>query len=150
MANNTVGPSGAGALAAGVFVPVIVGQTGSRIQVNLPTGSPGMRAFMQSLAVDDEEARVAQMPSQDIVVQIPVGTNLQRWAARVVRREGYWQAVLIQSRGQVQNEPCAHSCGTANAGNRVFLDCRAIPGYKSGSCGACVWKSHGARCERRA
>jgi hypothetical protein len=52
-------------------------------------------------------------------------------------------AILIQSRGVVQNPPCAACAG--GPGLRPFPECRRVPGHFGGSCRNCKWRDHVAR-----
>jgi hypothetical protein len=40
------------------------------------------------------------MPSREITVVLATGLDLNKWVAKVVRRQGYFVAVLVRSRGQ--------------------------------------------------
>lgn len=65
--------------------------------------------------------------------------------AKIIRRESYFRAVIVQSRGNVAGG-CSQKCGRAST-NRRFEACVRIDGYQGGACAECVWQSHGARCD---
>ncbi|KLU82756.1 hypothetical protein MAPG_01825 [Magnaporthiopsis poae ATCC 64411] len=116
----------------------------------LPTGTAANRAFLSRLAINDEERRLLAMPSRDIEVRMD--GNLGRgeaavmdMVARIVRRESYFRAVLIHSRGQPAASRCANRCASLNSVPR-FLECVRIPGFQGGACSSCIWQSHGSRC----
>lgn len=137
---------------------------GGKIQITLPTGQPACRQFMQSICINvrnllllfiantdlikDDEAHVGALPSHDVVVELPAGTDMRLWIAKLVRREGYFRALLVQSRGRLVGTPCRHRCG-GNTGPSPFTECRRLAGFQGGACGSCVWQSHGARCDLR-
>lgn len=60
------------------------------------------------------------------------------------RRASYINALLIQSRGQVQRVPCTR-CRNAR-GRPVFPECRRVPGAFGGACGNCKWPDLAASC----
>jgi Protein of unknown function (DUF3716) len=62
-------------------------------------------------------------------------------------RPSYINAILIQSRGHVQDPPCAR-CARPG-GLRPFVECRRIQGHFGGCCGNCKWPDHGIRCTAR-
>jgi hypothetical protein len=89
---------------------------------------------------------MAALPSHDVIVRVPLGTDLRLFVAKIVRREGYFRALLVQSRGAVQATACAHRCG-GGPGPTPFEECRTLPGYQGSACGSCIWQSHGIRCD---
>jgi hypothetical protein len=95
--------------------------------------------------VQATEDTLAALPSRDITVALPLDVDLRLWVAKVVRRQGYWLAVLVQSRG-VQVANCGHRCSRAGGGV-PFMECVRHAGTQGGACGACIWQSHGAQCE---
>lgn len=101
-----------------------------------------------NLFVQDDEVRVAMMPSHDVAVLVPAGTNFNLFIAKIVRREGYFRAVLVQSRGRLMATACSQRCG-GGPGAIPFEECRTVAGFQAGACGSCVWQSHGARCQHR-
>ncbi|KAK2021812.1 hypothetical protein LX32DRAFT_699127 [Colletotrichum zoysiae] len=48
---------------------------------------------------DDDERRVINMASHDIAIRFPDNETVQSYVAKIIRREGYFRAVLVQSRG---------------------------------------------------
>lgn len=62
-----------------------------------------------------------------------------------VRREGYFRALLVQSRGEVM-PGCDQRCG-CSGGSLPFLECVRVPDFQDGACGSCVWQSRGLRCD---
>jgi hypothetical protein len=157
-------PAANQALALPGFNLVAIPLAGGRIRVTLPTASPANRAFMASICINvsllslssfcvrtltqlkqPEELQVAQMPSHDVDVILPAGTDLRLWVAKLIRREGYFRALLVQSRGVLQGTPCARRCG-GNTGPSPFTDCRTVAGFQGDACGSCVWQSRGAQC----
>lgn len=88
----------------------------------------------------------AALPSHDIVVELPLNTDLDLWCAKAIRREGYFRAILVQSRGALV-QACPQRCGRGAGGASPFTECRALATYQNGACGSCVWQSHGKRCE---
>ncbi|KAF1980265.1 hypothetical protein BU23DRAFT_625445 [Bimuria novae-zelandiae CBS 107.79] len=129
---------------AGLFGNVVAAPAGGRLRIVLPTGQPGNRRLMQGLCVNDDEMALALAPSQDIVVLVPAGTNLALFVAKIIRREGYFRAVLVQSRG-VLRAGCPQRCG-GGPGALPFVECRTVADFQGGACGSCVWQSRGARC----
>ncbi|KAI1345304.1 hypothetical protein F5Y01DRAFT_300875 [Xylaria sp. FL0043] len=117
----------------------------------LPTGAPACRAFMQSLCMNQEEGILAAAPSVDITFRVSRGDNLADAQAKFVRREGYFRALLVQSRGAVAAAPCADGPrgGCRSHNGAPFGACRRVPGFQGGACAACVWRSHGACCSNR-
>lgn len=57
-------------------------------------------------------------------------------------RPSYINALLIQSRGFVQDPPC-QNCAVQL---RPFYECRRVPGHFGGCCGNCKWRDHCSRC----
>ena len=85
------------------------------------------------------------MPSIDVDLKIPNSPqNLRRLFAQIIRPEGYFRTLLIQSRGTVQAN---YSKKCAKSSSHKFLDCRTIPGFYRGAYTEYVWQSHGARCD---
>ncbi|KAI0192096.1 hypothetical protein EV127DRAFT_492298 [Xylaria flabelliformis] len=116
----------------------------------LPTGTPACRAFMQSLCMNQEEGIVAAAPSVDIIFKVSAADNLADAQAKFVRREGYFRALLVQSRGTIVAAPCADGPrgGCRSHNGSPFGTCRRVPNFQGGACAACVWRSHGARCTK--
>ena len=84
------------------------------------------------------------MPSIDVDLKIPNGPqNLRRLFAQIIRREGYFRALLIQSRGTVQAN---YSEKYVKSSSYKFLDCRTIPSFYRSACTKCVWQLYSARC----
>ncbi|KAI6351093.1 hypothetical protein MCOR25_010153 [Pyricularia grisea] len=125
---------------------VVRSSSGGGFWLTLPTGSTGMRAFMAGLAINQEEARVCAMPSRDIEIKISSShpEEIRFLAARILRRESYFRAILVQSRGH-NSRRCPQKCGNPNASPK-FRHCVRLRDYQDGACGECVWQSHGARC----
>ncbi|KAI1172689.1 hypothetical protein F4777DRAFT_601312 [Nemania sp. FL0916] len=112
----------------------------------LPTSQPQNRALLGQLAINDDESRVAALPSVDIEIRLRPGEDVRALCAKIIRREGYFRAVLVQSRGQV-SPACANKCGSERGGGTFpFRECRTLPGFQDGACGSCVWHSHGRKC----
>ncbi|KAF5634250.1 zinc finger zas1 [Fusarium sp. NRRL 52700] len=73
-----------------------------------------------------------------------------RWGQILGMRDGYINALLIQSRGTRAAVPCA-SCAKAMEKDRAsyanpFPSCIRLPGHFGGSCGNCKWRDHALRC----
>ncbi|KAF2726444.1 hypothetical protein EJ04DRAFT_530272 [Polyplosphaeria fusca] len=134
-----------GAVTAPMSV-VVLDVVGSRQRVRLPTGTAAGRAFMQGLCINDEEVAMAALPSHNVIVLVSQSTDLCLFVAKIVRREGYFWTLLVQSRGAVHATACAQRCG-GGLGAVPFKDCRMLPGYQRGACGSCIWQSHGSRCQ---
>ncbi|KAK6208351.1 hypothetical protein QIS74_00958 [Colletotrichum tabaci] len=113
--------------------------------VTLPTSTAHNRTFFITLSINEEEREVARMPSRDIEIRLPAGEDVSFLLAKIIRREGYFRAVLVQSRGQAVNA-CPQKCGRG-AGTLRFRACTRIATYQNGACAECVWQSHGARCQ---
>ncbi len=86
------------------------------------------------------------MPSRDIEICVSAAdlADLRNVAAHIVRRESYFRAILVQSRGTVVRR-CPQKCGNPNASPK-FRHCVRLRDYQAGACAECVWQSHGARC----
>ncbi|KAI0859987.1 hypothetical protein F4860DRAFT_480591 [Xylaria cubensis] len=90
-------------------------------------------------------------PSFDITFKVSSSDNLADVQAKLIRREGYFRVLLVQSRGPI----VAHACtdgprsGCHISGGSPFGACRRVAGFQGGACGSCVWRSHGARCSVR-
>ncbi|KAF1964140.1 hypothetical protein BU23DRAFT_575928 [Bimuria novae-zelandiae CBS 107.79] len=113
---------------AGLFGNVVAAPAGGRLRVVLPTGQPGNRRLMQGLCVNvRDEMALALAPSQDIVVLVPAGTNLALFVAKIIRQEGYFRVVLVQSWG-VLRAGCPQQCG---GGPRAlpFVKCRTVADF---------------------
>ncbi|RWA11937.1 hypothetical protein EKO27_g3183 [Xylaria grammica] len=117
---------------------------------SLPTGSRACRAFMQTLCMNQEEGVIAGYPSNNIMFQVARSDVLADVQAKLIRREGYFWAILVQSRGFVV-PACRDGArgGCLSHSGAPFTSCRRVPGFQGGACGACVWRSHGARCSHR-
>ncbi|GJC83446.1 hypothetical protein ColLi_06284 [Colletotrichum liriopes] len=112
----------------------------------LPTGTQGNRQLLLALSINDEERNVINMPSRDIQVRITGNVNIQQFIAGIIRRQGYFLAILVQSRGRAAIA-CGNKCATT--ANPRFQGCFRIPTFQGGACAECVWQSHGARCTHR-
>ncbi len=97
-------------------------------------------------SLQGEERRVIAMPSRDIEIRVPSADvdELRFLIARIIRRESYFRAILVQSRGQHVYR-CPQKCGNPNAANK-FRHCVRLGDYQGGACAECVWQSHGNRC----
>jgi hypothetical protein len=96
--------------------------------------------FLFSLAnffVQDTEDTLAALLSRDITVSLDLNVDICLWVAKVVRCQGYWLAVLVQSRG-VQVANCGYRCARAGGGV-PFMECVRYAGTQGGACGACIW-----------
>ncbi|KAH9427717.1 hypothetical protein MCOR02_011949 [Pyricularia oryzae] len=109
--------------------PIVVRRTRDEIWITLPTASAGNRAFFRHLAIN-----VATGSAEEI----------RHLFATIIRRESYFRAVLIQSRGRTAVR-CPSKCGNANASPK-FRHCVRLPPYQNGACAECVWQSRGAQC----
>lgn len=75
--------------------------------LRLPTGTAACRLLFQQLSINDEEQRLVAMPSGSDGRQFGLGCGGgDNMAARIIRRESYFRAVLIHSRGN----PAPVSC----------------------------------------
>jgi hypothetical protein len=72
------------------------------------------------------------------------GDTMQEVWAKIVRREGYFRAVIIQSRGNVAGR-CSQKCNNPRV-TRRFESCVRLDGFCGGACAECVWQSHGRLC----
>ena len=88
---------------------------------------------------------MAAMPSHDVELRVALNTNVQEFIAKIIRRERYFRAVLVQSRGVRPAHDCQERCGRASRGTKPFVECRVLAGFQGGACAACVWQSHGIR-----
>ncbi|KAF4441802.1 hypothetical protein F53441_11929 [Fusarium austroafricanum] len=75
------------------------------------------------------------------------------WEDITNMRDSYVNALLIQSRGDVIEEPCS-ACsnrmrGDTNLYANPFPQCIRLPGHFGGCCGNCKWRDHAARCHRQ-
>ncbi|KAL0938276.1 uncharacterized protein CTRU02_204886 [Colletotrichum truncatum] len=92
--------------------------------------SPGNRAFLLSLAINNDERNALALPSHDIEVRMTGNMSVQEFVASIIRRSSYFIAIIIQSRGRTM-PACASKCATS--GSPRFRECQ----------------SHGARCSHR-
>ncbi|KAI0421057.1 hypothetical protein F5X98DRAFT_329963 [Xylaria grammica] len=102
---------------------------------------------MQTLCMNSEEGIIAAAPSHDVLFRVARSDVLADVQAKLIRREGYFRALLVQSRGVVV-PVCREGArgGCHHHGGAPFFSCRHVPGFQGSACGACVWRSHGARC----
>ncbi|KAK0714104.1 hypothetical protein B0T26DRAFT_874062 [Lasiosphaeria miniovina] len=94
----------------------------------------------------DDERRVVAMPSVDVEVRVLAAdrASVHFLFARIIRRESYFRALLVQSRG-TRVRPCPEKCGNPNASPK-FRHCVRVPSFQGGAYAECVWQSHGSRC----
>ncbi|KAH8749328.1 hypothetical protein F5883DRAFT_687911 [Diaporthe sp. PMI_573] len=85
----------------------------------------------------DAERRVAALPSQDVLLRASGNETHMDIIAKILRREGYSRAILIQSRGQVQVR-CVNRCARHERLELKFRECRTVNGFMGGACGECV------------
>ena len=68
-----------------------------------------------------------------------------RWQiTNVVRRDSYFNATLIQSRGDRTAPPCTRCA--RNPGRGPFVHCVRAPGHFDGCCGNCKWPDYARQC----
>ncbi|PSR77835.1 hypothetical protein BD289DRAFT_137650 [Coniella lustricola] len=89
--------------------------------------------------MNTDEDRVIAMPSRNVEIRVSVNEDLRRLTARILRREGYFRAILVHSRGHPSNSPCANKCARNNG--VPFSGCVRLPDFQDGACSACVWAS---------
>nr|XP_036574286.1 uncharacterized protein CTRU02_15765 [Colletotrichum truncatum]XP_036585437.1 uncharacterized protein CTRU02_04298 [Colletotrichum truncatum]KAF6780692.1 hypothetical protein CTRU02_15765 [Colletotrichum truncatum]KAF6795488.1 hypothetical protein CTRU02_04298 [Colletotrichum truncatum] len=97
--------------------------------LQIPISHPGNRAFLLSLAINNDERNALALPSHDIEVRMTGNMSVQEFVASIIRRSSYFIAIIIQSRGRTM-PACASKCATS--GSPRFREC-----------------SHGARCSHR-
>lgn len=83
-------------------------------------------------------AALLALPGQDV----PYTPGAMTGGQVLQHRVSYITALLIQSRGQVELNPCT-GCQRRML---PFSECRRVPGHFGGCCGNCKWPDHGARC----
>ncbi|GKT51603.1 uncharacterized protein ColSpa_11784 [Colletotrichum spaethianum] len=103
--------------------------------LRLPTGNANNRALLLALAINDEERLIINMPSRDIEIRVTSNTSVQQFVASIIRRQGYFLAVLVQSRGRAAIA-CGNKCATTDSPR--FRQCTRIPTFQGGACAECV------------
>ncbi|KAI6329602.1 hypothetical protein MCOR28_011800, partial [Pyricularia oryzae] len=83
--------------------PIIVRRTQDKIWIILPISSANNRTFFRTFAINDFERAFAALPSRDIEIRVVTGSakEIRHLFATIIRRENYYRAVLIQSRGRI-------------------------------------------------
>ncbi|KAI0096742.1 hypothetical protein GGR51DRAFT_566998 [Nemania sp. FL0031] len=104
----------------------------------LPTGSTACREFMLRLSMNQDEAILAAANSSDILFKVAASDNLADVQAKLIRREGYFRAILIQSRGinvQAPVLPCRDGprSGCASHNGSPFVGCRTAAPFAAGA-----------------
>ncbi|KAK0718500.1 hypothetical protein B0T26DRAFT_752415 [Lasiosphaeria miniovina] len=104
------------------------------------------KASRRMQRLKDDERRVVAMPSVDVEVRVLAAdrASVHFLFARIIRRESYFRALLVQSRG-TRVRPCPEKCGNPNASPK-FRHCVRVPSFQGGAYAECVWQSHGSRC----
>ncbi|KAI0860373.1 hypothetical protein F4860DRAFT_479637 [Xylaria cubensis] len=97
---------------------------------------------MQGMLRSDEERRVHALGAWDVDIRLPC-RNRDDAFANLVRRDGYFKAVLIQAHGSLAAAPCANKCGKARAGCAPFRECCTLPTLPNnlfdGACSSCMY-----------
>ncbi|KAI6415038.1 hypothetical protein MCOR21_011527, partial [Pyricularia oryzae] len=89
----------------------------------------------------DFKRAFAALPSRDIEIRVATGSakKIRHLFATIIRRENYYRAVLIQSRGRtVIRYPS--KCGNPNAFPK-FRHCVRLPPYHNGAYAECIWQN---------
>ncbi|GKT45154.1 LOW QUALITY PROTEIN: uncharacterized protein ColSpa_05335 [Colletotrichum spaethianum] len=87
--------------------------------LRLPTGNANNRALLLALAINDEERLIINMPSRDIEIRVTSNTSVQQFVASIIRRQGYFLAVLVQSRGRWRLRRQSHGARCTHRGRDV-------------------------------
>ncbi|KAI6570827.1 hypothetical protein MCOR06_011854 [Pyricularia oryzae] len=89
----------------------------------------------------DFERAFAALPSRDIEIRVVTGSakEIRHLFATIIRRESYYRAILIQSRGRIAVR-CPSKCGNPNAFPK-FRHCVRLPPYHNGACVKCIWQN---------
>ncbi|KAI6384198.1 hypothetical protein MCOR23_011803 [Pyricularia oryzae] len=126
--------------------PIIVRRTQDEIWITLPISSANNRIFFRTLAINDSERALAALPSRDIEIRVATGSakEIRHLFATIIRRESYYRAVLIQSRGRTAVR-CPSKCGNPNAFPK-FRHCVRLPPYHNGACAKYIWQNRAAQC----
>ena len=101
------------------------------------------------------------MPAVD-VESWAEGGSIVKESQVLTGRPSYINAILIQSRGEIQTLvryrydslrtkaniyiECNNCASTT--GPRPFVECVVLGGFFKGSCGNCKWRDHGAKCSK--
>ena len=107
-------------------------------------GIPYLRVSGQELAPwvhNDHGQAVLNLPG----LVVPYVRNSINPGQINMHRPSYINGILIQSRGMLQDPPCA-SCAAAAPGFHPFLECRRVPGHFGGCCGNCKWRDGCSHC----
>ncbi|KAI0105526.1 hypothetical protein GGR51DRAFT_560371 [Nemania sp. FL0031] len=92
-----------------------------RIKVyNLPTGGNACREFMLRMSMNQDEAILAAAYSSDILFKVAASDNLADVQAKLLQREGYFRAILIQSHGMAVQPPVV-PCGDGTPFSSTLL-----------------------------
>ena len=81
------------------------------------------------------------LPGQDVVF---VRGSIHPYQIGM-HRPSYVNAILIQSRGRVVDQPCQR-CRGAVPGPRPFPSCRRANGHFGGCCANCKWPDYASQC----
>jgi hypothetical protein len=117
----------------------VAAAAGANANPVLLVGGQALRPFVHR----PQQIAVLALPGQDVVFVRGTITPGQMGQ----HRPSYTNAVLIQSRGQLQAPPCGRCRGSP--GLTPFPECRRLPGHFGGCCGNCKWRDHAVRCSAR-
>lgn len=116
---------------------------GGRRWITVYTGRQIVRDQMDFYIVNDIQRAVADMPSIDIEVAVRMNESTRRFTTKILTRQGYLNAILIESRGS-RTEVCTQYANNLNRG--PFANCTRVQGRFFGACSNCEWRSHRRRC----